>query len=185
MIPSETEARIKAQVWQAIAEGKLDVSELDDATRTELVDVVTLAALDAVDKELGIFLAENEGSLESVGGRAAEPLEADEELLWEGRPFLSVTVHYMITNQRIRIARGFLGRTFQNVELIRVQDIDHRQSLGERMINRGDIEIRSHDPNSPIVVLENVGSPEDVYEILRRAVRQARQDQGLSFQEEM
>ncbi len=182
MIPSEAQARIKAEIWQAIAENDLDLSGLDKETRSLLVDQVTLAALNAVDKELGNFLAENQ---ESLAKEELNHLEAEEQILWEGRPFLSISVHYLITNQRIRIAQGLFGRTFQNVELIRIQDMDHSQSLGERIINRGDLEVRSHDPHSPLIVLENITDPEKVYDILRRAVRQARQDQGLSFQEEM
>ncbi|MFN2134563.1 MAG: PH domain-containing protein [Candidatus Promineifilaceae bacterium] len=185
MMAGEAQARIKAHVWQAIAETDLDLSQLDKETRSALVDLVTLAAMDAIDDEMGELLIENKDAL-AEGARVDEmPMDAGEEILWEGRPFLSLTAHYMITNQRIRVATGLFGRSFQNIELVRVQDMDHSQSLGERMINRGDIEIRSHDPHSPIILLENVRDPEAVYEVLRQAVRQARKDQGLTFQEEM
>jgi hypothetical protein len=185
MIPSEAEARIKAQVWQAIAESDLDLSNLDKETRSSLVDLVTLAALNAVDQELDGFLVENKEEIRSAAGEAEQFLEDDEHILWEGRPFLSIAVNYLITDQRVRISKGLFSRTFENIELLRIQDIDHRQSLGERMINRGDIEIRSHDPHSPIVVLENVPAPDEVYDLLRRAVRKARRDHGMTFQEEM
>ncbi len=185
MKPSEAEARIKAQLWQAVAENNLDLSSLDNETRSALVDLATLAALDAVDQELGSFLAENKEDINAAGGGAANALDDEEQILWEGRPFLSIALHYQITDQRIRIARGLFSRTFENIELIRVQDMDHSQSFGERMLNRGDLEIRSHDPHSPIIILENIAAPEAVYEILRRAVREARKNQGLTFQEEM
>jgi hypothetical protein len=185
MIPSEAEARIKAQVWKAVAETDLDLSSLDKETRSALVDLVTLAALDAVDKELGGFLEQNQEKLDVLAGESMEFLEDEELVLWEGRPFLSIAVNYLITDQRLRISQGLLSRTHQNIELVRIQDVDHKQSVGERMLNLGDIEVRSHDPNSPIVVLENISNPEGVYEILRRAVRKARRDQGLTFQEEM
>ena len=185
MIPSEAEARIKAQIWQAIAETDIDLSSLDKETRSALVDLVTVSALNAVDEELGSFLEENQESLVALVGDTAEPLEDEEQILWEGRPFLSIAVNYLITDQRVRISQGILSRTHQNIELVRIQDMDHKQSFGERIINRGDIEIRSHDPNSPIIILENISTPEEVYDILRRAVRKARRDQGLTFQEEM
>lgn len=185
MIPSEAEAKVKAQIWQAIADSDLDLSGLDKDTRASLVDLATLAALDAFDGELDTFIDENQETLESLASENKQQLEDDEQVLWEGRPFLSVAVHYMITDQRVRVARGLFSRNFQNVELVRIQDVDHHQSFGERVINRGDIEIRSHDPQSPIVVLENIAAPEEVYNLLRRAVRQARKDLGLTFQEEM
>lgn len=186
MIPGETEARVKSRVWQAIAENDLDLSSLDKETRSSLVDLVTLAALDAIDQELGSFLEENQEKLVSLSDAAEDQfLEDEEQILWEGRPFLSISVHYTITDQRVRVARGLLSRTFQNIELLRIQDVDHKQSFGERMLNRGDIEIRSHDPQSPIIVLENVSAPEEVDELLRRIVRKARRDHGMTFQEEM
>ena len=158
---------------------------MDKETRSALVDLTTLAALDAVDRELGSFLEENQESLDTIAGETGPFLEDEEEVLWEGRPFLSIAVHYLITDQRIRVSKGLLSRTFQNIELVRVQDIDHKQSFGERMLNRGDVEIRSHDPNSPIIILENIAAPQEIYDLLRRAVRKARQDQGHTFQEEM
>jgi hypothetical protein len=185
MVTGEAEARIKAQIWRAVAESDLDLSALDDQTRSALVDLATLAALDAVDRELGTFLNENQEKLQALSDDAVVEMEGDEQILWQGRPFMSVAVRYLITDQRIHVARGLLGRDFQNVDLVRIQDIDHRQSFGNRMVNRGDIEIRSHDPAAPVIVLENISDPDEVYEILRRAVRKARQDQGLTFQEEM
>ena len=185
MIPSEAEARIRAQVWQAVAENNLDLNSLDKETRSSLVDLVTLAALDAVDRELGSLLEENQESIKSEAGETETFLEDDEQVLWEGRPFLSMSVNYLITDQRVRVSKGLLNRTFENIELVRIQDMDHRQSFGERVINRGDIEIRSHDPHSPIIVLENVPSPDEVYDLLRLAVRKARRDHGMTFQEEM
>ena len=101
MVPSEAEARVKAQVWQAIAETNLDLSSLDKETRSALVDLVTLAALDAVDEELGSFLVENQGKLDALAGESAEFLEDEELVLWEGRPFLSIGVHYLVTDQRL------------------------------------------------------------------------------------
>ena len=185
MISSEAQSRIKAQIWQAIADNDLDLSGLDKETRSQLVDLVTLATLNAVDQELGAFLEQNQESLAALTTEEEDPIEDDEEVLWEGRPFLSISVRYLITDQRIHVAKGLLGRKFENIELVRVQDVDHRQSLAERMINRGDIEIRSHDPNSPLIILENIENPQQVYDTLRRAVRAARRDSGLTFQEEM
>ena len=112
--------------------------------------------------------------------------DSDEEItLWEGRPFLSMVENYLITNQRIRVTKGMLGRARENVELIRVQDVDYRQNFGERMFFLGDIHIISHDPKSPQIVLRNIQDPEGVYEILRKAVREARKGFHFSFQEEM
>ena len=73
----------------------------------------------------------------------------------------------------------------EDIELVRVQDVDHTQSLGERMTNIGDVIIRSHDPSNPEVILRNVTDPQGVHEILRRAVLEARRRYGMSYREEM
>ncbi|NIP27538.1 MAG: PH domain-containing protein, partial [Phycisphaerae bacterium] len=79
----------------------------------------------------------------------------EEEILWEGRPFLSVSTHYIITTQRVRIIQGLLGKDREDIELIRIQDIDQSQSLRERLLNLGDITIRGHDTSHPKAVLNN------------------------------
>ena len=53
----ETQSRIKANVWQAIAQNDLDVSCLDKQTVEALVDLVTEAALLDADAEMGKSLA--------------------------------------------------------------------------------------------------------------------------------
>lgn len=185
MAKSDVQSRIRANVWQAIAENNVDLGALDAQTRENLVNLVTAASLEAMDEEISAVLAANEDKLKPAEVLEAEAELADEEVLWEGRPFLSISEYYLITNERLRVASGLIGRSYQNIDLVRVQDVDYRQSTGERMIGRGDIEVRSHDPQSPLVVLENIKNPEEVYDILRRAVKKARKDHGLTFQEEM
>ncbi|NJN98016.1 MAG: PH domain-containing protein [Anaerolineales bacterium] len=106
-------------------------------------------------------------------------------MLWEGRPYLSLSVHYKITNERVRITEGIVGKDREDIELVRIQDIDMTQGMSERMMNIGDIHIRSHDRSNPEVVLNNVSSPSEVHEILRRAVLKARKKHNVTFREEM
>lgn len=185
MAAHDVQARIRARVWQAIAQNDLDLGALDAQTRETLVNVVSAAALEAMNSELD----EKAGAVDDKDApqsiMTAEAELGDEEILWQGRPFMSVSEYYMITNERIRATQGLFGRKYQNIELVRVEDVDYHQSTAERMVNMGDIEIRSHDPHSPLLILENVANPEQVYEILRRAVKQARKDSGMTFQEEM
>jgi uncharacterized membrane protein YdbT with pleckstrin-like domain len=98
---------------------------------------------------------------------------------------LSISEHYVITNERVRIVRGLLGKDREDIELVRIQDIDHSQTLRERALNVGDITIRSHDTSHPTLVLNNVRDVQEVHEILRRAVLNARKKYKITFQEEM
>jgi hypothetical protein len=181
MSVNEAEARIKAQVWQAIAQGKLDLSGIEKEKLTALVEFVTEAALMEVDDEL-----EKAVSSQSPKTAVSAPTdEFEEKVLWEGRPFLSISLYYTLTNERLRITEGVLGKSRENLELVRVQDVDYTQKLSERMMNIGDIAIRSHDPSHPIIILQNIKDPEKVQEVIRRAVLSARKRHNLVYREQM
>lgn len=183
MYPSEAQARIKSRIWQSIAQSDLDLSSLDKVTLEALVDLVTTEALLEMDEQLGESWTENK-SME-VSSADEEIDSDDEQLLWEGRPFLSVSLYYRLTSERIHISEGLFGKTHHNIELIRIQDIDYSQSFSDRLLNLGDIKFRSHDPNSPSFSLVNIKEPTEVFNLMRRAVRDARKEQKMTFQEEM
>ena len=77
------------------------------------------------------------------------------------------------------------GKSRENVELVRIQDVDYAQTFSERLFKLGDITIRSHDSSHAIITLNNIRDPEAVYEILRRAVLSARKKHGFTYREEM
>jgi uncharacterized membrane protein YdbT with pleckstrin-like domain len=78
-----------------------------------------------------------------------------------------------------------LSKARRDIELVRIQDIDHHQILTERTLNIGDVTISSHDPSDPQVTLNNIRDPSQVHEILRRAMLKARKKYNVSFREEM
>lgn len=181
MTIKEAQARIKARVWQSVAQADLDLSALDKETLESFVDLVTESALLEIDSELDA----SKLAAPQVVTAEEDDDEFGEKILWRGRPFLSLILDYTITNERIKITSGLLGKSHENVELIRVQDIDHSQTFGERVLKIGDITVRSHDPSHPEIVLRNVQDPSGVYEILRRAVLEARKRHNFSYREEM
>jgi hypothetical protein len=181
---SEVQAKIKASIWQAVAQSGVDVSGLGQGEMDKLVGAITEGVL----KEIDDVFSQASGSPSS--SVSAAPVEVDgddndEIILWEGRPFLSLTVHYQITNERVRVVEGLLGKERYDVELVRIQDVDHKQTLTERALSIGDVYIRSHDPSRPELTLNNVSNPPEVHEILRRAILKARRKYNLSYREEM
>ena len=98
---------------------------------------------------------------------------------------MSLVEFYTITNERIKIVKGMLGKDIENFELIRVQDIDISQNLSERVLKIGDITISGADASAPQIILRNVHDPNSVYELLRKAWLVARKKYGLTFREEM
>jgi len=170
-------ARVIGSIWQAIAQSGVDLSSIPQDQQEKMVDKIADSVLLTIDSILGeeMPLVVQEDEVD----------EDAERILWKGRPFLSLVETYTITTERLKITTGLLSRRVENFELIRVQDIDFKQGLTERMLGIGDIYIRGHDPSNPEIVLRNVPSPEEVYEIMRRAWLEARKRHGLQFREFM
>lgn len=174
----ESRTRIKARVWQTLAQSDLELKDLPKEDLEPLVEMVTDAALLEIDEEMGQSVAA-ESAKEEVAA------DDDEEVLWEGRPFLSISTRYIVTDERIRIIEGLLGKDREDIELVRIQDLDQSQSISERLLNVGDIHVRGHDRSHPQVTLRNVKDPQQVHEIVRRAILNARKKHGLIYREEM
>lgn len=184
----EQRERFERRMRQAAAESGVDLGTLSRDEQSRLIKSLANGALLEMDTLLTEAAAP--AGQDSQAGTAVdtdhdEPMHESERVLWQGRPFLSLGIKYSITDERIRVSRGIMSKARDDVELVRVQDVDFTQTVRERFLNVGDIRIKSHDPNTPTLVLNDVANPEDVHEILRRAVLDARKGHGLTFQEEM
>jgi hypothetical protein len=177
----EVRAKVKAGIWQAIAQSGVNMSSLSQTEIDRLVGAITEGVL----KEMDDFLSQASGQPVSTAAPVTDDDDDVEKVLWEGRPYLSLSTHYTITNQRVRIKEGLLGKDIEDIELVRVRDIDYEQGLTERMFNIGDIIINSNDATRPKIVLNNVANPMEVHEILRRAVLKARKKFNVGYREEM
>ena len=178
----EARARIKARVWQALAQSDLDIKNYPQADLEGLVDLMASAALLEIDDEIGASI-QTESPRKSTAAGIDE--DSPEQVLWEGRPFLSINTRYIITDERVRIIEGILGKDRADTELVRIQDIDQTQSVSERLFKIGDITLHTKDRTHPVVVLHNVRDPEAIHELLRRAVLNARKRHNLVYREEM
>jgi hypothetical protein len=181
MAVSEVSAKLKARLWLAVAQSGVDVSGLGQGEMDKLVGAITEGVL----LELEEVLSETSGRPSSRTAAQESADEDEEVLLWEGRPFMSLSVQYQITSERVRVVEGMLGKQRDDIELVLIQDVDHKQNLSERLLNIGDIYIRSHDPSYPEVTLNNVTNPVEVHELLRRAILRARKKYNLSYRQEM
>jgi Xaa-Pro aminopeptidase len=184
MTIEKTRALVLSRVWQAFAQSGVDISSLSQESQEKLAGKITDAMLILVDDLLEEAEAEQVAAEPAAVESVAEN-EHGEKIIWRGRPFMSLVEHYTLTSERLKIVHGFFGRDIENYELIRIQDIDLNQALGERMLGIGDIAIRGQDASKPIIELRNVKNPEEVYETLRRAWMEARKRYGLQFREYM
>jgi hypothetical protein len=175
-----THAKILARVWQSIAQSGIDLTTIPLDQQEMLAAKIT----DQMMFTLNDLLDDMDEPSENVKP-AAQTDEYEETILWEGRPFLSLVEHYTLTNDRVKIVHGWLGKDIENFELIRVQDLDMTRGVTERLMNLGDIQIRGQDPSDPKITLRNVSDPEAVYELLRKTWLEARKRHGLQFREYM
>jgi hypothetical protein len=167
-------ARVIAVIWQAIAQSGVDLSSVPREQQDRLVATIADNLLSTVNQ-----------MLDEVAPQVSAEVSGEERILWEGRPFLSITERYVVTTERVRIYRGLIGRNIDDIELVRLQDIDFTQNAGERILGTGDIHLRGADPSTPEVTLRNVHQPEEVRELIRRAWLDARKRYGVSFREHM
>ena len=177
MAIEQTRAQVISSIWQAVAQSGVDLSSVPAEQQAVLVGKIADQMLGTMNSLL------DEVQVPPVDEEVVD--ELDEQILWKGRPFLSLVETYTITSERIKIVRGMLSRGVENYELIRIQDIDLSQGVSERLFGIGDLTIRGHDASDPQIVLRNIPKPEEVYETLRRAWLEARKRHGLQFREYM
>jgi hypothetical protein len=174
----QTRAAVTARIWQAIAQSGVDTASIPRDQLDKLVGTIADSILLTMNELL-------DDASPAAPASAGEAAPSGEQVLWEGRPFLSLTEHYRVTTERVRVTKGLLGRDREDIELFRIQDIDHSQGITERMLNIGDITLRSADASQPEVVLRNIPNPEQVHEIIRRAMLDARQRHRVGFRDQL
>jgi len=124
----------------------------------------------------------------------------DEQVVWQGHPsqwrnfwwFLSCLLLlpipfalwmwletrntvYTLSDQRLKFTRGVLSKTTEDLELYRVRDTKFTQSVWERMVGLGAIELHTTDETSPMIRLPFIRDAEKVREQIRGLV-EARRD---------
>jgi hypothetical protein len=190
---------VTSRFYQSLAQSDVEITAIPQAQLQAIVNALAdgvFAALDAMETEADHPIAETESRASDPEERetaspatdsseaVADHLEA-EELLWSGRPYLSIGTRYELTTQRVRLIRGLLGRNYHEIELVRIRDTSVTQHLGERALNVGDVTITSNDLSHPEFTLHNVKDPMEVREMIRKATLQERQRRGVHYQEEM
>lgn len=139
------------------------------------------AQLQALSRAMadGVF-----GVLEAVDTEAPAPTQAEEHLLWSGKPYMSLGTRYELTSQRLRIMEGLFSRTVEEIDLVRVRDTKVTQTLGERALGVGDVLVVTSDPTNPEITLRNVRDAMEVRETLRKAYLAEQKRRGLKYREE-
>ncbi len=103
-----------------------------------------------------------------------------------------VSTRYTITTRRLNIKHGIISRDVQETKIERVQDVNYRQSLYQRIMQIGDVDFDTAAQNSESdFIFAGVANPEQVIDRVHhatevagpppatRAEAEARYDSGL------
>ena len=163
--------------YASLEESKTDLSALPPGQLQGLVRAVS-DSMFAVLEEL-----EEVPAPAPVSAAASSANPEEERILWTGRPFMTLRVRYELTNHRLRIYRGLIGRDIEEIDLVRVRDTKVKQHAGERAMNIGDVTIISHDQSNPEILLSNVNDPLEVRETIRKAYLAEQERRGLRYRD--
>lgn len=80
-----------------------------------------------------------------------------------------VATTYTITNRRLNIKRGIISREIQETRLERVQNVNYRQSVYQRMMQIGDVDFDTAATDDYNFVFSGVADPSEVVEAVDKA----------------
>jgi len=86
---------------------------------------------------------------------------------------------FTLTSERLRIQRGVLSKSLEEIELYRVKDTALHQSFAQRVAGLGAVELLTSDETLPTALLSNIHRPHDVREAVRRQVEAVRRARGV------
>ncbi len=124
-------------------------------------------------------------------GDDLDGIEGGERIIWQGRPSklwsprLALTNRYKLTNQRLIMEYGFVGRRTEEIDLFRVNDVGVKQHVFERITGMGDIFIAANDSTTPSWFLNNIHDPDHIKDLVREAARQERQRRRVLIREDV
>jgi membrane protein YdbS with pleckstrin-like domain len=82
---------------------------------------------------------------------------------------------YRLTDRTIDYEVGILSRRVETLQLWRVQDIDFRQSVLERLLGIATIHIMTKDVTDPVIELRGLPASREIFDRLKDACDLARQ----------
>ena len=80
-----------------------------------------------------------------------------------------VATTYTITDRRLNIKRGIISKEVQETRLERVQNVNYRQSVYQRLMQIGDVDFDTAASDDYNFVFAGVANPSDVVEAVDKA----------------
>ena len=89
------------------------------------------------------------------------------------------SMSWKITSRRIETENGWLSRSLDTLELWKVQDVEFRQTILQRMLGVATLIVKAHDQQEPNLYIQGLPGSRDVYDRVMTAVMAARQQRGV------
>lgn len=89
------------------------------------------------------------------------------------------TTVYEITTERLRVRRGVLSRTTEDMELYRIKDYSVEQPILYRLFKVGNVLLVTSDKSHPLVTIIAVSEPTVLIDRLRSRVEVLRRELGI------
>lgn len=119
----------------------------------------------------------------------------EEYVIWEGKPAGLTdrikdkakvnSTSYTLTNQRIIIKSGLIGKKVEEIELIKLKDIKLDQSIKDRLIGVGTLTIVSIDNTTPILHLVDIKDANAVKDLIRKAAKDEKSKYNVQYRESL
>lgn len=94
--------------------------------------------------------------------------------------------HYELTNERLKITKqGIVTQTRGDIELFKVKDLSVKQTLKDKAMGIGDIEILSSDESDPRITLKKIKDPHEIREQIRNAAKAAKEKVGVTYRHDI
>jgi len=93
------------------------------------------------------------------------------------------SLRYRLTNQRLFIQKGLIAKHIEEIELFRVKDATVHQSIFQRILGFGKINILTTDDTTPRIEMIGIPNPVDVKETLRTYYRASRKREKVHVAE--
>ncbi|HEY1205203.1 MAG: PH domain-containing protein [Bryobacteraceae bacterium] len=94
--------------------------------------------------------------------------------------FKSVSTHYQITTQRIKLERGLLSKLQESLELFRIDHFELHKPLGMRLVGQGSLHLFSSDAELENFYIYGVPNLEALADTLRNCQLRERSRRGLT-----
>lgn len=86
---------------------------------------------------------------------------------------------YTVTARRIQVERGWLSKKVDQIDFLRVRDVELRQGIVERLLGIGNIIVIARDATDPVFSLRGMHEPRALYDRIQQEALDAIRQRGV------